>query len=43
MTTDIKCPSCGTEFGIGDAMEKEIKKELREQMVDYVKKKDEEF
>ena len=24
-------------------MEKEIKKELREQMVDYVKKKDEEF
>lgn len=43
MTTDIKCPSCGTMFGIGDAMEEEIKKELREKMVDYVKKKDEEF
>jgi hypothetical protein len=43
MTTDIKCPSCGHEFGIGDALEKEIKQELREQMVDYVKKKDEEF
>lgn len=43
MTTDIKCPACGHLFGIGDAMEEEIKKELREKMVDYVKKKDEEF
>jgi hypothetical protein len=43
MTTDIKCPNCGHMFGIGDAMEEEIKKELREKMVDYVKKKDEEF
>lgn len=43
MTTDIKCPSCGNVFGIGDAMEEEIRKELREKMVDYVKKKDDEF
>jgi hypothetical protein len=43
MTTDIKCPSCGHLFGIGDAMEEEIKNELREKMKEYVKKKDEEF
>jgi hypothetical protein len=43
MTTDIKCPNCGHEFGIGDALEEEIRKELREKMVDYVKKKDDEF
>lgn len=43
MTTDIKCPHCGNMFGIGDAMEEEIRKELRQKMIDYMKQKDEEF
>jgi hypothetical protein len=30
-------------FGIGDAMEEEIRKELRQKMIDYMKQKDEEF
>ncbi len=43
MTTDIKCPKCSHTFGIGDAVEEEIKKELRQQMISYKKQKDDEF
>ncbi len=43
MATDIKCPSCGHQFGIEDAVSEEIKKELREQMIAYKKQKEEEF
>jgi hypothetical protein len=43
MATDIKCPSCGSTFALGEAEAEEYKKELQQQMKDYVKKKDEEF
>ncbi|HVZ95888.1 MAG TPA: DUF2130 domain-containing protein, partial [Chitinophagaceae bacterium] len=43
MPTNIKCPGCGTEFPIEEAVSEEYKKELREQMVAYKKQKDEEF
>jgi hypothetical protein len=43
MATDIKCPKCGHQFGIEDAVSEEYKKELREQMVTYKKEKDKEI
>lgn len=43
MATDIKCPKCGHQFGIEDAVSEEYKKELREQMVTYKKQREEEF
>jgi len=43
MAQDIKCPSCGTRFAMEQAMSEEIKKDLREQMNSYNKKKEEEF
>lgn len=43
MATDIKCPKCGHQFELEDAVSEEYKKELREQMVAYKKQRDEEF
>ncbi|NII28218.1 DUF2130 domain-containing protein [Pseudoflavitalea sp. X16] len=43
MATDIKCPKCGHQFDIEDAVSEEYKKELREQMVAYKKQREEEF
>ncbi|HLK27544.1 MAG TPA: DUF2130 domain-containing protein [Puia sp.] len=43
MPTNIKCPSCGTEFPMEEAVSEEYKKELREQMLSYKKQKDDEF
>ncbi|HVM89753.1 MAG TPA: DUF2130 domain-containing protein [Puia sp.] len=43
MPTNIKCPNCGTEFPMEEAVSEEYKKELREQMLAYKKQKDEEF
>jgi len=43
MPTNIKCPSCGTEFPMEEAVSEEYKKELRVQMVAYKKQKDDEF
>ena len=43
MATDIKCPKCGHQFGIEDAVSEEYKKELREQMVTYKKEKEKEM
>jgi hypothetical protein len=43
MSTNIKCPHCGNEFPMEEAVSEEYKKELREQMFAYKKQKDDEF
>lgn len=43
MPTDIKCPKCGSEFPMGEAVSEEYKRELREKMLTYQKQKDEEI
>lgn len=50
MATEIKCPKCGHEFAMEDAMSEELKQklekektELREQMRQFKQKKDEEL
>ncbi len=39
----ITCPNCSHQFEPGDSIREEIEKKLRGQMVDWQKKKDEEF
>jgi hypothetical protein len=43
MSTDIKCPNCGHQFPMEEAVSEEYKKELREKMTAYKKQKDDEF
>ena len=43
MSTQIMCPSCGHEFEPNDAIRDEVQKELRAQMADWKKKKEDEF
>lgn len=43
MSTKITCPSCNTQFEPTDALRDEIQKELRNQMVEWQKKKEEEY
>jgi hypothetical protein len=43
MATDIKCPNCGHQFPMGEAVSEEYKKELRDQMLSYKKQKEEEL
>jgi hypothetical protein len=43
MPTNIKCPHCGNEFPMEEAVSEEYKKELREQMLVYKKQKDDEL
>ena len=43
MTTEIKCPNCGTEFELNESLKNEVEKELREKMMDWQKKKEDEF
>lgn len=43
MTTTIICPNCAHEFEPNDAIRDEVEKKLRSQMVDWQKKKEEEF
>ncbi len=43
MPTNIKCPNCGTEFPMEEAVSEEYKKELRHEMQKYKKQKDEEL
>ena len=43
MPTDIKCPNCGHQFPMEEAVSEEYKKELREQMLTYKKQKDDEL
>ena len=40
MPTDIKCPQCGHQFPMEEAVSEEYKKDLREQMLAYKKQKD---
>ncbi|HTQ65576.1 MAG TPA: DUF2130 domain-containing protein [Puia sp.] len=43
MATDIKCPNCGHQFPMEDAVAEQYKKDLREQMISFNKKKEEEY
>lgn len=43
MSTKITCPSCHHQFEPTDALRDEIQKDLRNQMMDWQKKKEEEF
>jgi hypothetical protein len=43
MPTNIKCPNCGTEFPMEEAVSEEYKKELRGEMQKYKKQKEEEL
>lgn len=50
MPTEIKCPRCGNEFAMEDAMTEELKvklekekRDLRDQMITYKKQKEEEL
>lgn len=43
MSTTIKCPNCRHEFAMEEAVSEQYKKDLREQMISFTRKKDEEF
>ncbi|MEP6677319.1 MAG: DUF2130 domain-containing protein [Ferruginibacter sp.] len=43
MATEIKCPNCGHEFELNESLKNEVEKELRGKMVDWQKKKEDEF
>ncbi len=43
MATEIKCPNCGHQFPMEDAVSEDYKRELREKMAAYIKQKDEEL
>ncbi len=43
MSTEVKCPSCGHLFPLEEAIGKEYEQELRDKMIAWQKKKDEEF
>ena len=43
MSTEIKCPNCSHSFPLEEVMAEEYKKDLREKMQSFTKKKDEEY
>ncbi len=43
MSTEVKCPSCGYSFPLEEVIGKEYEQELRDKMIAWQKKKDEEF
>src|ERR1700744_3425769 len=43
MPTDIKCPNCGHQFPMEEAMAEDYKKDLRERMQGFIKDKEKEF
>lgn len=43
MGTEIICPSCGHQFELNESLKNEVEKELRGKMMDWQKKKEEEF
>jgi hypothetical protein len=43
MSTEVKCPSCSHSFPLEEAIGKEYEQELRDKMMAWQKKKDEEF
>lgn len=40
---EIKCPNCGHEFELNESIKTEVEKELRSKMLDWQRKKEEEF
>lgn len=43
MGTEITCPNCGHQFELNESLKNEVEKELRGKMLDWQKKKEEEF
>jgi len=43
MGTEIICPNCGNQFELNESLKNEVEKELRGKMMDWQKKKEEEF
>lgn len=43
MANEIKCPHCGHQFELSESLKGEVEKELRSKMLDWQKKKEEEF
>ncbi len=43
MLTSIKCPKCGNEFEPNETLREEVKKELRDEMKEWQRKKEGEF
>lgn len=43
MSTEVKCPACNHSFPLEEAIGKEYEQELRDKMIAWQKKKDEEF
>jgi hypothetical protein len=43
MGTEITCPNCNHQFELNESLKNEVEKELRGKMVDWQKKKEEEF
>lgn len=43
MAAEIKCPNCGHLFEPNEAIRDQVQQELRLKMLDWQKKKDEEF
>jgi hypothetical protein len=43
MSNEIKCPNCGHQFELNESLKNEVEKELRGKMLDWQKKKEEEF
>jgi hypothetical protein len=43
MAAEITCPNCGHQFELNESLKNEVEKELRGKMVDWQKKKEEEF
>ncbi|WP_276361834.1 DUF2130 domain-containing protein [Daejeonella sp. H1SJ63] len=43
MSTEVKCPSCGYSFPLEEVIGKEYEQELRDKMIAWQKKKDEEY
>ena len=43
MSTTIKCPNCSHEFAMEEAVSEQYKKDLREQMIVFTRKKEDEF
>ncbi|HVY76647.1 MAG TPA: DUF2130 domain-containing protein [Puia sp.] len=43
MSTTIKCPNCHFEFAMEEAVSEQYRKDLREQMIAFTRRKEEEF
>lgn len=43
MAAEIKCPNCGHDFELNESLRGEVEKELRGKMMDWQKKKEDEF